>query len=292
MPTDGTIKKVFRTLQSEFAFLKETKDSLYLYGRRRLAIPHERDFRAVARIPISTQGCFVDVGANQGQSIQSILLAQPTAKIVSFEANPVLSQTLASRYKNQDNVLVISKGLSDSAGTFTLFVPSYKGFVYDGLASLDRYAAASWINEKTVFRFDPSKLTVAELHCTVDTLDAHQLAPVFIKVDVQGCEYNVLNGGKETLRRYEPVLLVEAFRSDPRTVQLLEELGYEEYYFDGSFLRKGSHMKGLNSFLITPGKIETLFGLSEPLLMRLCCTNGGHNLATERSQEGRDRRVY
>jgi FkbM family methyltransferase len=161
-------------------------------------------------------------------------------------------------------VQVIAKGLSDSAGTFTLFVPSYKGFVYDALASLDKEAAASWINERTILRFDPTKLTIAELPCAVDTLDAQQLAPIFIKVDVEGCEYNVLNGGRNMLRRYEPILLVEALSRDPRTVQLAEELGYEEYYFDGSSLRKGSPSKGPNSFLMTPGRIRTLFGLSEP----------------------------
>ena len=143
---------------------------------------------------------------------------------------------------------VIAKGLSVWAGTSTLFVPSYKGFVYDALASLNREAAASWINERTVLRFDPTKLTIAELRCAVDTLDAQQLAPVFIKVDVEGHEYNVLNGGRDTLRRYQPVLLVEAFRRDARTVKLAEELEYEEYYLDGSSLRKGSPGKGPNSF--------------------------------------------
>jgi FkbM family methyltransferase len=259
---DERIKKAFRTLQSEFSFLKGSKDQLYRRARRILAIPHEREFRALAHIPAPAQGCFIDVGANHGQSIESILLAQPDATIVSFEANPALAQQLALRYKDRENVLVMGKGLSDSAGTFTLFVPSYKGFLYDGLASLDEDAAASWINEKTVFGFDPAKLTIAELHCMVDTLDAQQLAPFFIKVDVQGCEYNVLNGGKETLRRYEPILLIEGFRSDPRTVHLAEELGYEEYYFDSSSLRKGSSGQE-NSFLITPSRSKALSELTK-----------------------------
>ncbi len=255
---DERIKKLLRTLQSEFPFLKEAKESVFLHARRRLAIPHERDFKALAFIPASAEGCFIDIGANHGQSIESMLLAQPNARIVSFEANPALAQKLARRYRNRDNVRVVAKGLFDSAGTFTLFVPSYKGFIYDALASLDKKAAASWINERTILRFDSARLLIAELECTVDTLDAQQLAPVFIKVDVQGCEYNVLSGGRETLRRYEPVLLVESFRNSPRTVKLSEELGYEEYYFDGTTLRKGSDKSGLNSFLITRGRVRTL----------------------------------
>jgi FkbM family methyltransferase len=254
------IMKLFRTLQSEFPFLKDAKDGLYFFARRRLAIPHERDFKALALIPKSAEGCFVDIGANQGQSIESILLARPNAEIVSFEANPGLAQKLVRRYQERHSVQVRTCGLSDAPGTFKLFVPSYKGFVYDALASLDRAYAVSGISEKWMFGFDPARLSVAELQCSLDTLDAQQLAPIFVKLDVQGHEYSVLSGGKETLRRYEPILLVEAFRDDPRTVQLIKELGYEEYYFDGSSLRKGAPSSSPNSFLLTPGRFKFLIG--------------------------------
>lgn len=233
-------------------FLKEAKDGFYYHARRTLKIPHEKDFKALRYFDMPKEPCFLDVGANQGQSIESILLAQPDARITSFELNAPLAQKLRQRYKDRENVCVIAKGLSDSPGNFTLFVPSYNGFVYDGLASLDREAAASWINEERIFGFDPAKLSISEVQCTIETLDAQRLDPVFIKVDVQGYEYNVLSGGKETLRRYEPILLVESFRSDPRTVQLVDELGYEEYYFDGEVLREGAPTASSNSFLLTP----------------------------------------
>jgi FkbM family methyltransferase len=254
------IKKVFRTLQSEFPFLKDAKDAVYFVARRKLGIPHERDFKALALIPKSAEGCFVDIGANQGQSIESILLARPHAEIVSFEANPGLAQKLVRRYRDQDNVEVRNSGLSDAPGTFTLYVPSYKGFVYDALASLDRAYAVSGISDKWIFGFNQARLSVAEVQCSLDTLDAQRLAPIFVKLDVQGHEYSVLAGGQETLRRYEPILLVEAFRDDPRTVELIKDLGYEEYYFDGSSLGKGAPSSGPNSFLLTPARFKSLFG--------------------------------
>jgi len=257
------IRKGLRTLQSELPFLKELKDGACFHARRMLQTPHERDFAALRYLRPSANECFVDVGANQGQSIESILLAQPDATVVSFEATPTLGQKLARRYERYRNVRVVPKGLSDCAGHFTLFVPAYKGFVYDGLASFDREAATSWLNDERVFGFDPAKLVISEVACEIETLDAQKLAPLFIKVDVQGYEYNVLNGGRDTLRRYEPVLLLEAFKSDIRTVRLAEELGYNEYYFDGSYLRRGSPTKGPNSFLITPRRIKALCSAAE-----------------------------
>jgi FkbM family methyltransferase len=256
---DERIKKVLRTLQSELPVIKELKDGFYFHTRRLLRTPHEKDFALLRNFCPSAQECFVDVGANHGQSIESILLAQPTANIVSYEANLVLGQKLALRYQGRQNVKIVSMGLSDSVGNFTLFVPSYKGFVYDGLASLDRNAAASWINKNTVFGFDATKLTIAEVKCETVTLDGQKLRPLFIKIDVQGCEYNVLKGGIATLRQHQPVVLLEAFHSDPRTVRLAQELGYEEYNFDGARLRKGPSVHGENSFLITPQRFQRLF---------------------------------
>lgn len=253
--------KAIRTLQSEFPLLKNAKDAFYLYSRRALRRPHEHDFEALKLFPIESSGCFVDVGANHGQSVESIRLFRPEAPIVSFEPNPGLARHLAARYVHQTNIRVIAKGLSDSAGRFTLFVPSYKGFLYDALASLDEEAARTWISQQTVYGFDPTKLEIAPIDCQVDTLDAQQLTPVFLKIDVQGFEYNVLNGGRETLQRCEPIILIESFSSDPRTVRLAGELGYEEYHLRNSTFVKGPPVDTPNSFLITRQRLAALSDL-------------------------------
>jgi FkbM family methyltransferase len=255
-----TIKKGLRTLQSEFPSLKEAKEVFYYKMRNALSIPHERDFKALRYIEPRSDRVLVDIGANHGQSIQSMSIYMPSSHITSYEANPNLAQKLRIRYKEVKRISVLARGLSDSAGSFTLYVPSYKGFVYDGLASFNRKEATSWINERTVFGFDPTKLTIAEVACQVSTLDAERLAPLFIKIDVQGYEYNVLKGGIETLRRYEPMLLVESYRSDPRTVRVAEELGYEEYNFDNGRLEKGPPRRSPNSFLKTRGSPKVLYG--------------------------------
>ncbi len=255
-----TIRKGLRTLQSEFPFLKEAKEIFYYKMRKALSIPHERDFKALRYIEPRSDRVLVDIGANHGQSIESMSIYMPSSCIVSFEANPNLARKLRARYKQVVRISVLARGLSDSAGSFTLYVPSYKGFVYDGLASFDRKEAASWISEQTVFGYDPAKLTIAEVTCLASTLDAEQLAPLFIKIDVQGHEYNVLKGGVQTLRTYKPMLLIESYRSDPRTVRLAEELGYEEYNFDSGSLEKGPPYRSPNSFLKTRGSAELLFG--------------------------------
>src|SRR5262249_12906214 len=223
-----TIMKNVRTLQSAFPSLKDSKDVFYYRVRRFFSIPHERDFKALRHLRPPSDRVLVDVGANQGQSIESMSIYMPSARIVSFEANPTLARKLQARYARTQRITVLTRGLADCCGTLPLYVPSYRGFEYDGLASLDKMAAGSWINERTFYGFDPANLPIADLACQISTLDDEGLAPFFIKVDVQGYEYNVLRGGMETLRKYEPVLLIESFRGDPRTVRLADGLGYEE----------------------------------------------------------------
>ena len=257
---NDTVMKGVRTLQSNFPLLKSAKDLFYYRVRKLLSIPHERDFQALRNLKPPSGRVLVDVGANQGQSIESMSIYLPTARIVSFEANPNLARKLQARYARTGRIAVVMRGLADVRGTFPLYVPSYRGYEYDGLASLDKTAAASWISEQTVFSFDPARLTIAKLECEISTLDDEKLAPWFIKVDVQGYEYNVLQGGMKTLREYEPVLLIESFRSDPRTVRLADGLGYEEYSFDNGRLQKGPPRHSPNSFLITPGMAGILVG--------------------------------
>jgi FkbM family methyltransferase len=251
------LRKALLTIQSAYPSVAGFKARVYAATRGAARIPHERDFNVLALIPPALDGCFVDVGGNKGQSIQSILLFKPAAPVISFEPNPLLAQKLKTRYRNRPNVEVVAKGLSDKVGTFSLFMPCYKHLTCDELASLNRDAAESWINRDRVFRFDPAKLHVTEVQCEVSTLDTYRLSPVFIQIDVHGAEFNVLSGALETLKRCEPVLLVEDYRGDPKTVQLMEGLGYEEIYLEGTTLKRG-RTPGDNSLLVTPSRLRDL----------------------------------
>jgi FkbM family methyltransferase len=250
-------KKAIRTIQSELWFLKEPKDHFYLWSRRLLRIPHEADFRALRLIRQHLRGTYVDIGGNQGQSIESIRLIVPDAKIVSFEPNPALNRRLAQRYKGDPRIKIRPVGLADRDATLTLHVPSYRGFVYDGLASLNHEAARSWINANTVYFFQPDSLKIETFDCAIETLDAQALDPVFIKIDVQGTEYDVVRGGLDTIRRYQPVLLVEDYHADPRLVGLMNELGYEDYAFNGTGFVAG-RSQSENSFLLTQSRFAAL----------------------------------
>lgn len=202
--------KSLRTLQSYLPGIARAKNLFYLHARRFLRKPHESDFGMLRHFSPRLEECFVDVGANHGQSIKSILLYNKGISIVSFEPNFDLAARLRKRYRHIPNIDIRDYGLADVESTFDLYVPSYRGRVYDGLASFSYEAAVGWLNSERMFLFSETEVRVAKLTCSVQTLDAQNLVPAFIKIDVQGFEYQVLKGAANTLKKSEPVLLLES----------------------------------------------------------------------------------
>lgn len=250
------IKKALRTAQSYAPALKTAKDLGYRYGRRLLRIPHERDFHILKNVQFSDE-VFVDVGANHGQTIESVRLIRPDVKIISFEANPKLAKKLQLRYAGDPKVVVHDVGISDRPGDFRLYTPSYRGFVYDGLASLDQAEAVGWLSDATIYGFDARHQTVEETDCRVSMLDAFDIASAFLKIDVQGLEESAIRGGIETIRRHEPIILVEDLSKSPGVLEMLRPLGYEEFFVQGGRAARGRG-PGANTLLMTSRRSEGL----------------------------------
>jgi hypothetical protein len=105
---------------------------------------------------------------------------------------------------------------------------------------------------------------------TVNTLDSffaerpEKIA--FVKCDVNYHELACLRGGLETLRRSKPAMLIEIL-PDPdkargpaaQVFELLEENGYEGYWFDGEGLRKRQRgERSQNYFFLTREHVDKL----------------------------------
>ncbi|BCK88812.1 hypothetical protein MIZ01_2618 [Sideroxyarcus emersonii] len=157
----------------------------------------------------------VDIGANRG--LYTYSLAKFCKKVVCFEPQPWCYSKIAAYAK--PNVVAHNVGLSSSLGTLNLYIPhDSRGTKLDGLAS-----------------FRPT--TNSEmLEVPVKRLDDFMLAEVdFIKIDVEGHEYEVLEGAKETILANKPVLLIEIEqrhlnRPIDEIINKIIQFGYEGFY--------------------------------------------------------------
>jgi FkbM family methyltransferase len=247
------IKKIFRSIQVYFPFLQDFRFSTQMKLNRMRGKPHEYDFNLLRHFPDKGQLLFVDIGTNRGEAIQSMLTMKKNADVVGFEPNPIVFAKTASVYKNAKKVKLHNCGLGKDNGAFTLYLPFFRNFMFDGLASFNRTEASDWLKGR-IFGYRSDLLHIKEINCELKRLDDFHLAPYFIKIDVQGFEYEVLEGGRETLRKHMPILLIET--PSEQVTALLEGLGYQPYYYHKNKLAQGRGM--LNTYFFNEEKKKDL----------------------------------
>jgi FkbM family methyltransferase len=208
----------FRTTLSQLAwkFAPEQMHDRYL-ARDKFA---EREEDIIGDIVDPHRGS-IDVGANLGR--YTILLAKHTDFVIAFEPHHEVAKLLQelARRKGLENVTVVEKAASSSPDEKRPFFLPSEGAGNAGHATLERGA-------------ETTAASAAEVMTT--TLDQFADRDIgFVKVDVEGHEYDVLLGAKQLIAANSPTFLIEIetlFASNQiRLVrEFFDEQGYAGYY--------------------------------------------------------------
>ncbi|HEY0656101.1 MAG TPA: FkbM family methyltransferase [Chryseosolibacter sp.] len=239
------VLKLFRSVQVHFPYLQDFKFQAQRTLRSVMDKTHEKEFELVNVFSNPANNVFVDIGANRGDAIHSILMRQPDCKVYAFEPNGYLAEKLNRLYGKDQRVKIFNYGLGNATDRFDLYVPFYKNYMFDGLASFKEENARDWLRNR-LFGYSEKNLDVKKMSCQVRRLDEFNLKPCFIKMDVQGFEYEVLKGGIETIRNSRPTILMES--PGHKELDLLYSLEYQPYILRGDMLRSGT--KNYNVFFI------------------------------------------
>ncbi len=132
-----------------------------------------------------------DIGANTGY--YGILAATKfNATVQSFE--PIPEHILCIKESARIN------GIQNKITTHTVALGSTKNSLELSLAGSGSTLTKDFLGESSL----------PTLKVTVETLDSLNLpAPHFIKIDVEGYEWEVLQGAKETIAKYRPICFIE-----------------------------------------------------------------------------------
>jgi FkbM family methyltransferase len=192
-------------------------------------------------------GIFVDVGANRGQVLREAVRISPRARHVAFEPVPALAEQLAREFPHVD-CRELALGANAEVTQFCHFR------TLDGWSGLRRSARVSDAQG------NPEFITV-----NVSTLDTElaDLEPHVLKVDVEGAELAVLQGGRKLLSRARPIVIFEhvadasaLYGAAPEAPwELLTELGYTIYSAlgEGPFSRAAfAHAGEIVNWLAVP----------------------------------------
>ncbi len=134
-----------------------------------------------------TRRLAIDVGAHVG--LWSRVLCRYFSRVIAFEPVPDLSVCLAANLDGIDNVDVFDVALSSTS------VPSLA-------MTAPGENSGNWAVSCSV--------EAAHIDVVARTLDSYAFSDVdLIKIDVEGWEREVLLGGRETIQRCKPVMVVE-----------------------------------------------------------------------------------
>ena len=185
----------------------------------------------------------VDVGANRG--IYSYCISKLGCKLDIFEPNPDCLRLLKAWSKDLSNISTHPYALSNKSGISNLYIPIDS-------AGLEHDASAS-IQNNNFLKSRNEKIETMEL----DTFNFKKIK--FIKIDVEGHEFEVLLGATQTIAESMPALLIEI-------EQRHNKMNIEEIFdhiiqigYEGFFL-KNSKLFAIHHFDINSDQAEESFG--------------------------------
>lgn len=219
--------------------------------------PHEKDFRLFSRLN-RVEGLFVDVGANWGQSAQSLFTVNHSLKVLSLEPNTRMGWYLFLMYlRHPFRFRYKLAGIGETNDTIFLNIPktnrrdlstnaSFEPEEFEKEYVQDRLKEYSSENQGE-YSFQKRKARVI-------TLDSMALAPRVIKIDVEGWEIQALTGMENTLKKHHPLLMIE-LNNREAVFPWLEERGYQFYRYNEEAQKLDPidmHADCLNAFCLHP----------------------------------------
>lgn len=189
-----------------------------LYPAARRSEDDEVALTAILAATLREQDSYVDVGANRGQLLRDAVRIAPRAQHFAFEPIPQLAAELAARFPGVD-CRALALAAQEGTASFCHYT------------RLDGWSGLLPNPEISDERGAPQFIEVP-----VSTLDAQlrELSPAVVKVDVEGSELAVLEGGRALLERAHPLLIFEHVAQASRIYggssealwDLLDELRY------------------------------------------------------------------
>jgi FkbM family methyltransferase len=138
----------------------------------------------------------IDVGAHKGEVLDKILSNAPEGNHFAFEPIPFLYENLKKKYSEWENVQISNVALSDKSGetsfNYVVSNPSYSGLI-----------------KRKYDRENESDETIKVTTGLLDNIAPAQYKADFIKIDVEGGEFLVLQGAKELIKRSKPTIIFE-----------------------------------------------------------------------------------
>jgi FkbM family methyltransferase len=186
----------------------------------------KNDVRIIKKLS-SPEKISLDIGANQGQL--TLFLCKYSSHVYCFEPIRILSDYLIHRFRGC-NVSVEDCALGSDNAELYLSIPIIRNRKIETRGSLVMNFENEYILGELVEEVERVKIRVRKL----DDFCFNDVG--FIKIDVEGYEMQVLEGGRATIERCRPNMLIEIEQRFHKETQLIDifryilDMGYSGYF--------------------------------------------------------------
>jgi FkbM family methyltransferase len=194
---------------------------------------HDPDFCFFRNLPEST--IFCDIGANIGNTINTLTHLGSRAAVHAFEINLVLYGSIQEAMDIYPGLSKLYRfGLAEVEGSFWLYIPYCNSTFILGEASirLEHLLSDGSLARLRSYTVD-GDVAVGKVLVQVRPFDGLGICPDYVKIDVEGAEARVLTSMLSSIRVSLPIILVENSFQDEVDV-MLGEIGYSPWAFDGT----------------------------------------------------------
>jgi FkbM family methyltransferase len=178
-PMKELLKKILKSLPVDF-----TKNQQY----------DTQTKQVIARVCKPESVC-IDIGCHKGEVLDLILKYSPASAHFGFEPIPDMYAALKEKYQGKP-YRIYDYALSNVKGevqfNYVVTNPAYSG-----------------IKKRQYDRADEKDTQITVKTEMLDALTANEKRIDLIKIDVEGGELLVLQGAKETIKRFKPVIIFE-----------------------------------------------------------------------------------
>ncbi|OIQ10517.1 FkbM family methyltransferase [Neomoorella thermoacetica] len=203
----------------------------------------------------------IDAGAFIGtHTIAFARKVGPNGKIYAFEPHPVTFEILKRNVSQNaiTNVFLFNVALSDMRGTNLV-----KGNDFFASDNPGMFSIRSILNETLSFDKTLSIETMVLDEISFDKCD-------LIKLDIEGMEFNALNGARKTLQRFRPLVFAECLSVDNgwKIVEMMKTEGFRSFLHNEASYNprnyRNNHQnffgdaREANLFFIPEEKVSTL----------------------------------
>jgi FkbM family methyltransferase len=148
----------------------------------------------------------IDIGANVGDWSRAVLALSEPGRLIAVEPQPGIAKQLGRSFADRPEVTVVQAAVGATGGQVELQIASHPhnaSMLAPRESMNDLYGGTGWSRVGTI--------TVPMI--TLDELAGDLPEVSLVKLDVQGVEADVIQGGRSTLRRTRWLLIEVCFRS-------------------------------------------------------------------------------